>query len=130
MSDDPLGRRLAATDVDDEANDQVGEVEAAVESVSEVAEVAISVLGVAEGLVSARQHRLEVAQDGVDPFELRQVPGFALTDDFDLQPASVTAAKQSKPSRSTVQPGLRLALARTGPLPAPLRGLQPQEPSA
>lgn len=46
MSDDPLGRRLAATDVDDEANDQVGEVEAAVESVGEGAEVAISVLGV------------------------------------------------------------------------------------
>ena len=88
MSDEPLGRRLAATDVDDESNDQVGEVESAVEAVSEGAEVAISVLGVAEGLVGARQHGLEVAQDGVDPFELRQLPGFALTDDFNLVDAA------------------------------------------
>ena len=80
MSEDPLGRRFAATDIDDEADDKVGEVEAAVESVIEGAEVAISVLGAAEGLVGTGQHPLEGTWHSVDPFEMRQVPGLAMTD--------------------------------------------------
>ena len=39
MPDDPLGSGLAAADVDDEANGQVGEVEAPVEAVGKGAEV-------------------------------------------------------------------------------------------
>lgn len=66
---------VAATDVDDESHDQVGQIEAPVESVGERAEVSIGVLGVPESLVGSRQHRLEVAQHGVDPLELRQICG-------------------------------------------------------
>jgi len=51
MSNDALPCGLAATDVHNEPHDQVGEVEAPVESVGERAEVAVCILAVPEGLV-------------------------------------------------------------------------------
>lgn len=48
MPDDLLGGRLARTNLDDEANDQVGEVEVAVEALGGGAKVAMDALGVAE----------------------------------------------------------------------------------
>lgn len=52
-----------------------------VEPVGERAEVVAGVLVELERLVAPANHRLEVAQDGVDPRELRKVAGLALTDD-------------------------------------------------
>ena len=83
LSNDALGRCGAAADVDNQAHDQIGQIEAAVESVGEGAEVAVGVLGVSEGLVRALEHRLEVTQHRVDPFELRQLPRLALAHEFD-----------------------------------------------
>jgi hypothetical protein len=83
LPNDAFGSCRAAADINDEANNQVGQIEAPVESVGERAEVAVGVLGVSEGLVGARDHGLEVAQDGVDPIELRQISGLVLTHDFD-----------------------------------------------
>lgn len=82
MANNPVRNGLAATWVDDETHDQAGEVEAPVESVGECSEVVIRISGVAEVRVGTRQHCLEVAQHGVDPLELRQVPGLALADDL------------------------------------------------
>ena len=52
-----------------------------VEPVGERAEVVAGVLVELERLVAPANHRLEVAQDGVDPRELRKVAGLTLTDD-------------------------------------------------
>src|SRR5450631_1908247 len=81
MANEALRLRLCATDVHDQARDQSCQVEASVEAVGECTKVAVGVLAVLEGFVGARQHRLEVAQHGVDPLELRQIPGLALADD-------------------------------------------------
>ena len=53
MPNDAFRCGLAATDVHDESHDQVGEVEAPVESIGERAEIAVCVLAIAEGLVGA-----------------------------------------------------------------------------
>jgi hypothetical protein len=82
MPDVPFVDSLGAAHVNDQIDGQAGQIEALVEAVGKGAKVALGVLGVAEGLVGARQHGLEVAQDGVDPLELRQVPGLTLTDHF------------------------------------------------
>ncbi len=84
MPNDSFWRGVAANDIDYEPHDQISEVEAATEAVRERAEVAVSILGVPKGLVGARQHGLEVAENGVDPIELRQISGFALAGDLDL----------------------------------------------
>jgi len=55
MSNDALWCGHAATDIHDEPHDQVGEVEATVESVGERAKVAIAVLAVPEGFVGTGQ---------------------------------------------------------------------------
>lgn len=78
----PQRRSTGAADVDDEFDDQVGQVEAPVKAVGEGPEVVVGVLRVLECLVGARQHGLEVAQHGVDPLELRRVSRLALADDF------------------------------------------------
>ena len=112
MPDAPFVDSLGAAHVNDEVDDQAGQIEALVEAIGKGAHIALGVLGVVEGLVGARQHRLEVAQDAVDPLELRQVPGLALTPPTSalwVQPASVTAAKHATPSLRTSQPGSKLA---------------------
>jgi hypothetical protein len=86
LPNDALGRCRTAADIHDETHDQVGQVEAPVESVAERTEA--GVLGVSEGLVGARDHRLGVRQHRFDPLELRQLTGLALPHDFD----SVSAA--------------------------------------
>ena len=79
--DDPfLGWRTPG-DVDDQTRHEVAQVEAPVESVGEGAEVAGGVLAVLQRVESAGQGRLEVAQHRVDPLELRQVAGLAVTHD-------------------------------------------------
>ena len=75
-------RGLASADIHYEAHNQIGEIESSVESVGKRAQVVIRVLGVFEGLVGAGQHGLEVAKNGVDPLELRQVAGLALAHNF------------------------------------------------
>ena len=114
MPNDAFRCGLGARFVNDQAYHQVGEVEAPVESVGERTEVAGGELAVLECLVSARQHRLDIAQKGVNPFELRQVSGFALTDDLDAvaAPASVTAAKHPRPSLRTSVPYASFDLAQ------------------
>ena len=63
---------------------------------------------------------LEVAQQGVDPAELRQVVGVLAAGDDSLvlavgswQLAVVTARKQAKPSERTWLPGARCRLAQS-----------------
>ena len=73
---------LGTANVHHQTHDQVRQIEAAVESVGECAKVVVGVLAISERLVSAGEHRLVVAQDGVDPLELRQMPQLALADDF------------------------------------------------
>ena len=65
-----------------------------------------------EGAVEAG---LEVAQQRVDPAELRQVAGVLppVTMASWLQPAVVTERKQARPSESTWLPGARWCLAQS-----------------
>jgi len=79
----PQRGRLGTANVHDQTHDQVRKIEAEVESVSERVTVMVGVLAVSEGFVRAREHRFEIAQDGVDPLELRQITRLALADDFD-----------------------------------------------
>ena len=61
--------------VNDERGDQVAKVESVVEPICEGAEVGLGVLAVLQRLEGTRHNGLEVAQHGVDPSELGQVPG-------------------------------------------------------
>ena len=68
MSNDALWCGRAATDIHDEPHDQVGEVQATVESVGERTKVAIAVLAVPEGFVgtgAAHQLFLSTAAMGL-----------------------------------------------------------------
>lgn len=78
----PDGR--APSEVDDQPRHQVAQIEATVESVGESGQVVGGVLAVLKRVVSTGQRGLEVAQHGVDPQELRQISGLALTDDHRL----------------------------------------------
>jgi hypothetical protein len=79
MSNDTYLSCSALADIHDELHDQVGEIEASVESVGERAEVLVCVL---EGLAGSGDHRPEVAQHSVGPLELRLVPGLAMAHDL------------------------------------------------
>ncbi len=57
------------------------QIEAPVESICKRTEVAMSVLAELECLVRAGDHRLDVAEDSVDPGELREISRLAVTDD-------------------------------------------------
>lgn len=65
----------------DQVGDHLAQVEAAIESVAEGAEVVAGVFGELEGLVGPADHGLEVAQNGVDPGEQRQVTRLAIGHD-------------------------------------------------
>ena len=56
-----------------QARQDGGEIEAAIESVLHLSEVAMGVLGEVEGVIGAAQRALEVAEQGVDRLELRQL---------------------------------------------------------
>ena len=56
-------------------------MEAPVKPINKRTEVANSVFGEIERMVSAAKTGLEVAHDGVDPTELRQILGFACAND-------------------------------------------------
>ncbi len=74
-SDHFFRHRTGPRCVNDEPDDQVAQVEPAVEPVGECAEVGLGVLAVLQRFEGARHHGLEVAQQGVDPLGLGQVPG-------------------------------------------------------
>ena len=61
-----------------QAVQQGRQVEPAVEAVIEGAEVAVGVLGELERLVVTANRRLQIAQDGVDPGELRRITRLAV----------------------------------------------------
>ena len=82
MANQPPWQLLGSADVHDQAGHEVGQVKPPVEPVAEATEVAGCVLAVAERLVGTRHHGLEVAENGVDPLELRQIPGLALANDL------------------------------------------------
>ena len=71
----------ALRDIDDEACEQVAQIKAAVEAVGERAEVGVRMFGPVERVERAMQRCLEIAEDGVDPLELRQVARLALAHD-------------------------------------------------
>lgn len=58
-----------ASHIDDQACEQVAQIEAAVEAVGERGEVAVGVLGPAQRVERTVQGGLEIAQDRVDPLE-------------------------------------------------------------
>ena len=66
--------RLAPRHIDDEAGQEVPQVEASVEPVGESSQVSLAVLAVLQRVERAGQRGLEVAQHGIDPLELGQVP--------------------------------------------------------
>ena len=74
-------RRSRGRCVANQALQECLEIDAVVEPIGERAEVVAGVLVELERLVAPANHRLEVAQDGVDPGELRKVAGLALADD-------------------------------------------------
>lgn len=76
-----FAHRPRADGVADQAVQQGWQVEPAVEPVGEGAEVTAGVIGKLECLVAAADSRLQVAQDGVDPGELRHIAGLAIADD-------------------------------------------------
>lgn len=82
MANEPRRQRRRTANVHDQAGSDVGQIEASVEPVGVPDEVSGGVLAALEGFVGAREHGLEVAERRVDPFELRQVPGLALANDF------------------------------------------------
>ena len=90
------------------------QVKASVEAIGESGEVACGVLRVSESVVSADQGGFEVAQDGVDPFELGHVARLAIADDDGL----VCAAGLSdggKAGQTVAQDGGAGLQARLGP---------------
>lgn len=72
------------SDVNDQARHQPAQIEAAIESVGEGGKVVGGVLAVLQRVVGPSQRRLEVAQHGVDPQELRQISRLAVTDHYGL----------------------------------------------
>ena len=68
----------------DQALCQTSQIEAAIESVGEPGEGAMSVLGEGKGVIGPGEGGLQVAQRGVDGVELRQVLGLELSDHMRL----------------------------------------------
>jgi hypothetical protein len=73
-----LARRRARSGVAEQVVHQCPQVHAPIEAVGECTKVLAGVLAELEGLMGAIDHGLEVAQDNVDPFELRDVTWKAL----------------------------------------------------
>jgi len=98
-----------ARDVDDQPRDQCPEVEAPVESACETGQVRVSVLAELEAVMGAGDRALEIAQNRVDPVELRQLLWFGTTDhDGHVQALGTRhAGKTRQPSLTTRQPGSR-----------------------
>lgn len=72
---------LRGVGVADQAAKQGWQVEPIIEPVGECTEVAAGVLAELERLVPAIVYRIQIAQHGVDPDELRQLTRFAITED-------------------------------------------------
>ena len=62
---------------DEQALVKRAQIKAAIEAIAERCEVTSSVLLEVERMVATREAGLEIAQDSVDPFELRHVLGLA-----------------------------------------------------
>jgi hypothetical protein len=73
-----LPRRRGGRRVAEQPMQQRRQVEAAVNPIGKGAEVVAGVLAEIERLVRAIDHRLKVAQDRVDPLQLRQLERLAL----------------------------------------------------
>jgi len=87
-------------DLDDETRDKPAQIEPAMKPIAEGGEVR-GVLAVAHGVKNAGQGELEVAEYGVDCALSRGLSARTTTVRC-AQPASVTAAKQPRPSLRTV----------------------------
>ena len=74
-----FGRR-APSDVDDQSRHQAVQIESPVEAIGKGGQVVGGVLAVLQRVIGASQRGLEVAQHGIDPQELRQISGLAVTD--------------------------------------------------
>ena len=103
----------ASRDVDDRAGDESSQVEAAVESVGEGAEVVGAVFAEFERVEDSGKCGLQVAEHGVDPFDVREVARLAGADDAGhVQAAGVgRGGEAAEPVAMTQAPGTRLALA-------------------
>ena len=83
LSSTPRGlfsERSSFRHVSDQTMYQLSQIKPSTEPVRESAQVAVGVFEKVEVLVRLVDLGLQVAQDGVDPRELRQVSGFALAD--------------------------------------------------
>jgi len=87
-------------DLDDETRDKPAQIEPAMKPIAEGGEVRC-VLAVVQGVTSAGQGEVEVAEYGVDCARSRDLSARTTTGRC-AQPASVTAAKQPRPSLRTV----------------------------
>jgi hypothetical protein len=83
------------------------QVDTAIEPVGDRAQVALGVLAEVEGVIRTAQAALHIAEDRIDPLQHGDLFGLApptMTGSW-KHPASVTPAKQARPSETAVVPG-------------------------
>ena len=90
LPNDALGHFCVSADIRDETHNCGGQVEVALETVGERAEMAFGVPGTFEDLERLGEHYFDVSPDSIDLFELRlqRVARLALTRDFDCVSAA------------------------------------------
>ena len=94
---------------------QGAQIELAVESITERGQVSGSIFSEVECMVAAAQAGLEVAEQGVDPLELRQVLGLSPADDGRLMHAACRA-QRSEAGEPIGEHGAARGQMRLGPL--------------
>ena len=92
--DDVFLGRLSRGNVDDQVHDERAQVEALVEAVGEGGKIVFRVLAVVQRVDGTGQRRLQVAEHGVGPFELRQI-GERLAIPRDVTPSMRGRSQQS-----------------------------------
>lgn len=107
-----LRYRHSPRDIDDEADHEVAQIDAAVEPVGERCQVGLGLLAVLRGAERASQGGLQVAENCVDPLELGQVARLDRADDLRRVNASGLSDSGKVPQavagdyRAGQQPGL------------------------
>jgi len=94
LPNQPQRDRMGTAKVRDHPHDQVRQIEAAVEPVGERAKVMVGVLAASERLAGDGEHRLEIAQDGVDPLEFAADPAACVCQRL---PRNACSRRQSPP---------------------------------